>query len=133
MNLLQQQRRQPPEARPPRAQRSWFLTAGQHTLFCLPGPCPPQAVYTAGVLLPKPVAECQYWHRSLNPKKLISIGFRCVQGCSVAAQPALFRCWLGVVETQLRRGPPCWARMPGMPLVRLMCVASTSAAGWRRA
>lgn len=34
-----------------------------------------QAVYTAGVLLPKPVAECQYWHRSLNPKKLISIGF----------------------------------------------------------
>lgn len=36
-----------------------------------------QAVYTAGVLLPKPVAECQYWHRSLNPKKLISIGFRC--------------------------------------------------------
>jgi glycylpeptide N-tetradecanoyltransferase len=36
-----------------------------------------QAVYTAGVLLPKPVSECQYWHRSLNPKKLISIGFRC--------------------------------------------------------
>jgi hypothetical protein len=29
------------------------------------------------VLLPKPVAECQYWHRSLNPKKLISVGFRC--------------------------------------------------------
>lgn len=37
-----------------------------------------QAVYTAGVLLPKPIAECQYWHRSLNPKKLIAIGFRCV-------------------------------------------------------
>lgn len=35
-----------------------------------------QAVYTAGVVLPKPVAECQYWHRSLNPKKLINIGFR---------------------------------------------------------
>jgi len=34
-----------------------------------------QAVYTAGVLLPKPVAECQYWHRSLNPKKLIAVGF----------------------------------------------------------
>lgn len=34
-----------------------------------------QAVYTAGVVLPKPAAECQYWHRSLNPKKLISIGF----------------------------------------------------------
>ncbi|PSC70746.1 Glycylpeptide N-tetradecanoyltransferase 1 [Micractinium conductrix] len=34
-----------------------------------------QAVYTAGLLLPKPVAECQYWHRSLNPKKLIGVGF----------------------------------------------------------
>lgn len=34
-----------------------------------------QAVYTAGVLLPKPVAECQYWHRPLHPKKLISVGF----------------------------------------------------------
>ena len=34
-----------------------------------------QAVYTAGVVLPKPVAECQYWHRSLNPKKLIAVGF----------------------------------------------------------
>lgn len=34
-----------------------------------------QAVYTAGVLLPKPVTEGQYWHRSLNPKKLVSVGF----------------------------------------------------------
>jgi len=34
-----------------------------------------QAVYTAGVLLPKPFAECRYWHRSLDPKKLIEIGF----------------------------------------------------------
>ncbi|KAK9815189.1 hypothetical protein WJX73_010437 [Symbiochloris irregularis] len=34
-----------------------------------------QAAYTAGVVLPKPVATCQYWHRSLNPKKLISINF----------------------------------------------------------
>lgn len=34
-----------------------------------------QAVYTAGVVLPKPVVECQYWHRSLNPKKLIAVGF----------------------------------------------------------
>lgn len=34
-----------------------------------------QAAYTAGVLLPKPVATAQYWHRSLNPKKLISVGF----------------------------------------------------------
>ena len=38
-----------------------------------------QAVYTAGVVLPKPVAECRYWHRSLNPKKLVDIGFSRLQ------------------------------------------------------
>lgn len=36
-----------------------------------------QAVYTAGVVLPKPVATCRYWHRSLNPKKLIEVGCCC--------------------------------------------------------
>ncbi|KAL6058641.1 glycylpeptide N-tetradecanoyltransferase [Balamuthia mandrillaris] len=34
-----------------------------------------QAVYTAGVLLPKPVSKCRYYHRSLNPKKLVNVGF----------------------------------------------------------
>mmetsp|Transcript_43179 Transcript_43179/g.94140 ORF Transcript_43179/g.94140 Transcript_43179/m.94140 type:complete len:481 (+) Transcript_43179:86-1528(+) len=34
-----------------------------------------QAVYTAGVVLPCPVSECRYYHRSLNPKKLIEVGF----------------------------------------------------------
>ncbi|ODN06142.1 Glycylpeptide N-tetradecanoyltransferase 1 [Orchesella cincta] len=34
-----------------------------------------QAVYTAGVVLPKPIATCRYWHRSLNPKKLIETRF----------------------------------------------------------
>uniref|UniRef100_A0A7S0VEK5 Glycylpeptide N-tetradecanoyltransferase n=1 Tax=Polytomella parva TaxID=51329 RepID=A0A7S0VEK5_9CHLO len=34
-----------------------------------------QAAYTAGVLLPRPLATCRYWHRSLNPKKLIDIRF----------------------------------------------------------
>jgi len=34
-----------------------------------------QAVYTAGVVLPKPVAQNRYYHRSLNPKKLVEIGF----------------------------------------------------------
>ncbi|XP_026473271.1 glycylpeptide N-tetradecanoyltransferase [Ctenocephalides felis] len=34
-----------------------------------------QAVYTAGVVLPKPIATCRYWHRSLNPKKLIDVNF----------------------------------------------------------
>ncbi|KAA0194228.1 hypothetical protein HAZT_HAZT000760 [Hyalella azteca] len=34
-----------------------------------------QAVYTAGVLLPQPVSSCRYWHRNLNPKKLIEVKF----------------------------------------------------------
>ncbi|KAI8323638.1 N-myristoyl transferase, partial [Martensiomyces pterosporus] len=34
-----------------------------------------QAVYTAGRLLPKPVSTCRYFHRSLNPKKLMDTGF----------------------------------------------------------
>uniref|UniRef100_A0A7S2RFI4 Glycylpeptide N-tetradecanoyltransferase n=2 Tax=Mucochytrium quahogii TaxID=96639 RepID=A0A7S2RFI4_9STRA len=38
-----------------------------------------QAVYTAGVLLPRPVGVARYWHRSLNPKKLISVGFSRIQ------------------------------------------------------
>jgi len=32
-------------------------------------------VYTAGVVLPKPVGTCRYWHRSINPKKLIEVKF----------------------------------------------------------
>lgn len=38
-----------------------------------------QAVYTAGVVLPKPVARNRYYHRSLNPKKLIDISFSRLQ------------------------------------------------------
>jgi len=34
-----------------------------------------QAIYTAGVILPKPIGSCRYWHRSLNPKKLIDVKF----------------------------------------------------------
>jgi len=34
-----------------------------------------QAVYTTGIVIPTPVASCQYWHRSLNPKKLIECRF----------------------------------------------------------
>eukprot|EP00924_Labyrinthula_sp_SR-Ha-C_P000580 maker-scaffold_27-snap-gene-3.5-mRNA-1 protein AED:0.01 eAED:0.01 QI:204/1/1/1/1/1/2/231/452 len=34
-----------------------------------------QAVYTAGVVLPTPVAKCRYYHRSINPQKLIEVGF----------------------------------------------------------
>uniref|UniRef100_A0A0N5CUZ7 Glycylpeptide N-tetradecanoyltransferase n=1 Tax=Thelazia callipaeda TaxID=103827 RepID=A0A0N5CUZ7_THECL len=34
-----------------------------------------QAAFTAGVILPKPISTCRYWHRSLNPKKLIEVKF----------------------------------------------------------
>ena len=34
-----------------------------------------QAVYTAGVVIPKPIAANRYWHRSLNPEKLVDVGF----------------------------------------------------------
>ena len=33
-----------------------------------------QAVYTAGIVVPKPVAQCRYFYRSLNPKKLVEVG-----------------------------------------------------------
>lgn len=38
-----------------------------------------QATYTAGVILPSPVGKCRYWHRSLNPKKLIEVRFSHLQ------------------------------------------------------
>ena len=34
-----------------------------------------QAVYTSGTYLPKPITEASYYHRSINPKKLIEIQF----------------------------------------------------------
>ena len=34
-----------------------------------------QAIYTSGTLLPNPIASCRYYHRSLNPKKLVYIGY----------------------------------------------------------
>lgn len=34
-----------------------------------------QAIYTAGIVIPTPITQTTYWHRSLNPKKLIEIGF----------------------------------------------------------
>ncbi|WVR06681.1 glycylpeptide N-tetradecanoyltransferase [Kwoniella sp. DSM 27419] len=34
-----------------------------------------QAIYTAGVVLPTPIGTCRYFHRNLNPPKLVDIGF----------------------------------------------------------
>ncbi|PVV05429.1 hypothetical protein BB560_000061 [Smittium megazygosporum] len=34
-----------------------------------------QAIYTAGIQIPTPISVCRYFHRPLNPKKLINSGF----------------------------------------------------------
>ncbi|KAI1169533.1 N-myristoyl transferase [Nemania sp. FL0916] len=34
-----------------------------------------QAVYTSGSVLPRPFSSARYYHRSLNPEKLIAVGF----------------------------------------------------------
>ena len=34
-----------------------------------------QAIYTAGIVIPVPIGKTTYWHRSLNPKKLLDVGF----------------------------------------------------------
>lgn len=38
-----------------------------------------QAAYTAGAVLPRPLTTSRYYHRSLNPKKLIEVGFSRMQ------------------------------------------------------
>ena len=44
-----------------------------------------QAVYTAGVVLPTPVATCRYYHRSLDPKKLVEVGFNRIPKCRITS------------------------------------------------
>lgn len=34
-----------------------------------------QAIYTAGVVLPKPISTCRYFHRALDWQKLYEVGF----------------------------------------------------------
>ena len=34
-----------------------------------------QAIYTAGTVIPSPIGAATYWHRSLNPNKLLDVGF----------------------------------------------------------
>ncbi|KAI1823025.1 acyl-CoA N-acyltransferase [Xylaria intraflava] len=34
-----------------------------------------QAIYTGGILLPKPVSTCRYYHRAINWQKLYEVGF----------------------------------------------------------
>nr|ODO02369.1 glycylpeptide N-tetradecanoyltransferase [Cryptococcus depauperatus CBS 7855] len=57
-----------------------------------------QAIYTAGVVIPTPVGTSRYFHRNLNPPKLVDIGFsplargttvaRLVQQYSIPAHPS---------------------------------------------
>lgn len=37
-----------------------------------------QGFYTSGTLLPTPIAEARYFHRSLNPRKLVAARFSCL-------------------------------------------------------
>ncbi len=34
-----------------------------------------QAIYTAGIIIPKPIAKTMYFHRLMNTKKLLDVGF----------------------------------------------------------
>lgn len=54
-------------------EKLYFYFVASHSVFIVA--FGPQAVYTAGVLLPRPMASCRYWHRSLNPRKLIEVKF----------------------------------------------------------
>ncbi|XP_049848783.1 glycylpeptide N-tetradecanoyltransferase 1-like [Schistocerca gregaria] len=38
-----------------------------------------QAVYTSGVKLPGSISTCRYYHRPINPQKLIEVGFSCLR------------------------------------------------------
>jgi glycylpeptide N-tetradecanoyltransferase len=44
-----------------------------------------QAIYTAGVVLPKPVSTCRYFHRAINWQKLYEVGF---SPCPANSKPA---------------------------------------------
>lgn len=51
-----------------------------------------QAIYTAGIVIPTPIAETTYWHRHLNPKKLVETGFSALpQGTPMARYVKLYR------------------------------------------
>jgi glycylpeptide N-tetradecanoyltransferase len=51
-----------------------------------------QAVYTAGEQLPVPVSTARYYHRSLNPKKLVRVGFsRPTQRMTLARMCKLYK------------------------------------------
>ncbi|GAA5933143.1 glycylpeptide N-tetradecanoyltransferase NMT1 [Sporobolomyces koalae] len=49
-----------------------------------------QAIYTSGTVLPTPFTRCQYYHRNLNPSKLVKLGFSAVPRNSTVARMATY-------------------------------------------
>jgi len=45
-----------------------------------------QSIYTAGVVLPKPISSCRYYHRNLDWQKLYEVGFLSLPVGSTAEQ-----------------------------------------------
>ncbi|TFY64686.1 hypothetical protein EVJ58_g2460 [Rhodofomes roseus] len=45
-----------------------------------------QALYTAGLLLPTPIATCRYYHRMVNVKKLVEVNFTSVPSSMTMAR-----------------------------------------------
>jgi glycylpeptide N-tetradecanoyltransferase len=66
-----------------------------------------QAVYTAGQVLPVPVSSARYHHRSLNPKKLVQVGFsRLGPKMTMARMVKLFKLPAEVATAGLRPMEP---------------------------
>lgn len=62
-----------------------------------------QAVYTAGVVLPTPIARTRYFHRSLNPRKLIDVGFsRLGRNMTIRRTEKLYKLPQEITNTGLR-------------------------------
>lgn len=62
-----------------------------------------QAVYTAGVVLPGHVASCRYYHRTLDARKLVDIGFtRLAPRMTMARMQKLYKLEKSTTLTTLR-------------------------------
>lgn len=70
-----------------------------------------QALYTAGVVIPTPFAQCRYYHRSLRPRKLIEVGFS-----GVPAHLRKFRDPMAATEKMF--GLPETPKLPLVPMER---------------
>ena len=75
-----------------------------------------QAAYTAGIVIPTPVASCQYWHRSINVRKLIDVGFsKLPHNMTMKSQLRLYRLPEQTATSGLRPMEP--ADVPGVLLL----------------